>query len=173
MGGSVGQQEMVVIHVLGGTDPCTPAHARNPAAPKPCSFSACFFYLESFPQTLSQTGMSTHTHSLSPLWLSSDQGGRQPLQGTACLLEGRRSHPWQVQIPCTSTSPWLGFVSHSPCPQCGKSLSHGRVLQRGQLEAPHKQACSWGVPGASASSQPHYIFAFDLNQAHDQVPSDM
>lgn len=58
MGGPVGQQEMVVIHVLGGTDPCTPPHARPPAPPKLCSFSAHLFYLESLPQML------THTHTL-------------------------------------------------------------------------------------------------------------
>lgn len=30
MGESVGQQEMVVIHVLGGTGPCTPSPCQTP-----------------------------------------------------------------------------------------------------------------------------------------------
>ena len=90
MGGSVGQQEMVVIPVLGGTHPCTPSHARPPAAPKLCSFSACFF-----PQSRAETGMCIHTHILDLTSLVFKRPGRDaaPPRNTAFLVEQQRSHP--------------------------------------------------------------------------------
>lgn len=48
-------------------NPASFPHTRPPGPPKLWSFSAHFFYLESFPQTLSQVGMCMHTLALTPL----------------------------------------------------------------------------------------------------------
>lgn len=176
MGGSVGQQEMVVIHVLGRTDPCTPSHARRPPAPKLCSFSARFFCLESFPPQHCHrwTCAHTHTHILSPLWFSSDWGGTQPLQvtqhvpwkGKGASLHGRRS-------PAPAPPHGLALRLTHPVPSVGSP----------QAMVDHSGGDSWRVPmgrhvpeespSISVPSQPHHVLALDLNQAHDRVPADL
>lgn len=166
MGESVGQPKMVVICALGGTGPCTPS-----PDPKLCFFSACFFYLESFPRTLSQTCLCTNTHSLSPLGFSSTCGGMQPLQVTQCApgkgkgvtLDGCRSPaPAPLQgLALSLVHPLPSVESPRAMAECSRGASWRVPMSRHVPEEP---------PSASAPSKPHYIFALGLNQAHDQVP---
>lgn len=175
--GSVGQQEMVVICVLGRTDPPRPSHIRRPPAPKLCSFSARFFYLESFPprHCHRRTCAFTHTHTkLSPLWFSSDWGGMQPLQvtqgapwkGKGASLHGRRS-------PAPAPPHGLALSLTHSLPTVGSPQAMVEPSGEDNWRAPMGRHVPEESPSVSVPSQPHHVLALDLSQAHVWVPADL